>query len=34
MGCVRVHAASPITASLGELMGDITVEKIEAEVAA
>ena len=33
-GCVRIQAASPITASLGELMGDITVEKIAAEVTA
>ena len=31
MGCVRVQAADPLTANLGELMGDITVEKIAAE---
>ncbi|HEY8118112.1 MAG TPA: NADH-quinone oxidoreductase subunit NuoG [Methylophilaceae bacterium] len=30
MGCVRIQAASPVTASLGELMGEITVEKVEA----
>jgi len=30
-GCVRIQAASPITASLGELMGDITIEKMGAE---
>jgi NADH-quinone oxidoreductase subunit G len=34
MGCVRVQAASPVTASLGELMGDITVEKVQAEAVA
>ena len=33
MGCVRIQAASPVTASLGELMGDITVEKIAVEQA-
>ena len=31
MGCVRIQAASPVTASLGELMGDIAVEKIAVE---
>ena len=31
MGCVRVQAADPLTANLGELMGDITVEKIAPE---
>ncbi|PKO92104.1 MAG: NADH-quinone oxidoreductase subunit G [Betaproteobacteria bacterium HGW-Betaproteobacteria-1] len=33
MGCVRIQAANKLTASLGELMGDVTVEKIEAEAA-
>ncbi|HWT27999.1 MAG TPA: NADH-quinone oxidoreductase subunit NuoG [Methylophilaceae bacterium] len=33
MGCVRIQAASPVTASLGELMGDLTVEKIAVEQA-
>ncbi|WP_137719158.1 NADH-quinone oxidoreductase subunit NuoG [Methylobacillus flagellatus] len=33
LGCVRVQAANPLTASLGELMGDITVEKVVANVA-
>jgi len=32
-GCVRIQAASPITASLGELMGELTIEKISAEAA-
>ncbi|HSH71517.1 MAG TPA: NADH-quinone oxidoreductase subunit NuoG [Methylophilaceae bacterium] len=31
-GCVRIQAASPITASLGELMGEITIEKVGAEL--
>lgn len=30
MGCVRIQAASRLTAGLGELMGDIHLEKIEA----
>jgi len=30
-GCVRIQAASPITASLGELMGELTIEKIAVE---
>jgi len=30
-GCVRVAAAHPLTAGLGDLMGDITVEKANAE---
>lgn len=34
MGCVRIQAASPLTASLGELMGDITLEKIEVKAEA
>jgi NADH-quinone oxidoreductase subunit G len=34
MGCVRVAAARPETASLGDLMGEITVEKYEAETSA
>ncbi len=34
MGCVRIQAAHAMTASLGELMGDITVEKVEVEAAA
>lgn len=33
MGCVRIQAAHPQTACLGELMGDVTVEKLEAEAA-
>ena len=33
MGCVRIQAAHKLTASLGELMGDVTVEKIAAEAA-
>ncbi|SDK17050.1 NADH dehydrogenase subunit G [Methylophilus rhizosphaerae] len=30
-GCVRVAAAHPLTAGLGDLMGDITIEKAAAE---
>jgi len=30
-GCVRVAAAHPLTAGLGDLMGDITIEKASAD---
>ena len=30
-GCVRVAAAHPLTAGLGDLMGDITIEKATPE---
>jgi NADH-quinone oxidoreductase subunit G len=33
MGCVRIQAAHRLTACLGELMGDITVEKLQADTA-